>query len=41
MRAWSQLVRGMAALMLVGTLAATAARADDARPDPRATESLP
>src|SRR5690349_14466336 len=41
MRAWSHLVRGAAALLLVGTLAATVARADEARPDPRATESLP
>ena len=42
MRAWSHLVRGAAALMLAGALGLTAAaRADDARPDPRATESLP
>jgi hypothetical protein len=42
MRAWSHLVRGAAALMLAGALGLTAAaRADDVRPDPRATESLP
>jgi len=41
MRAWSYVVRGAAALLLLGTVALTAARADDARPDPRATETLP
>jgi chromosome segregation ATPase len=41
MRAWCHLVRGAAALLLLGTVALTGARAEDARPDPRATETLP
>src|SRR5690349_19205592 len=43
MRAWSCLIliRGVAAVMVVGILAVTTVRADNARPDPRATESLP
>lgn len=41
MRAWSHMVCGAAAVLLLGTVALTSARADDARPDPRATETLP
>src|SRR5579864_7604484 len=41
MAAWSHLLHGAAALLMVASLSATVARADDARPDPRATESLP
>src|SRR5437660_8990832 len=40
MGAWSQLARGAAAL-LVFAIALGSARAEDARPDPRATETLP
>jgi chromosome segregation ATPase len=41
MRAWCHVVRGAAALLVLGTVALTTARAEDARPDPSATETLP
>src|SRR5579871_3131073 len=42
MGVWSCVGRGAAALLvLVAIAATTAARAEDARPDPRATENLP
>jgi chromosome segregation ATPase len=41
MRAWCHVVRGAAALLVLGTVALTTARAEDARPDPSATEALP
>jgi chromosome segregation ATPase len=41
MCAWCHVVRGAAALLVLGTVALTTARAEDARPDPSATETLP
>src|SRR5262245_19289569 len=42
MRGWSHVARGAAAaFFLVGMLGLTSARAEDAPPDPRATEALP
>src|SRR5438876_12018423 len=42
MRGWSHTARGAAAAFaLVGALALTPARAENAPPDPRATEALP